>query len=33
MRNGKEHRKALHFQVYGMEACFENNLKGEITTS
>jgi hypothetical protein len=25
LRNGKEHRKALHFQVYGMETCFELN--------
>ena len=26
LRNGKEHRKALHFQVYGMETCFELNV-------
>ena len=25
LRNGKEHKKALHFQVYGMETCFELN--------
>lgn len=26
LRNGKERRKALHFQVYGMETCFELNV-------
>ena len=25
LRNGKEHRKALHFQVFGMATCFELN--------